>query len=271
MINVDMMDVKDVRNKMLQSGIPLENTVFQEISQNGWTALPNIPIRVLGHESDIDVLARDRILKGSHNVCLDIPIHCKYRHSGVNWYFFGRNDWVEAYQIFNQIYNKKISSLDEINNVYSTLEKIEGIKTEFVATSAIQIPGERGKSFSKHLVLGAFNQSLLSIKHLVDYWDAGVYFKKNEMVLIVPIVVTTANMWIMKKGKIEDIENMEEPNKNDIMEQTDMVFFEYNIPDNLQFSTTDIEINSIVVPTLHRNFFLKFINELKENLKEKLK
>ncbi len=120
--------------------------------------------------------------------------------------------------------------------------------------------------------MDAFNQSVLSINYIINYWNGGRNFETNEIVIIFPIVVTTANMWIMKKGKIEDIENMEEPNKNDIMEQTDIVFFEYNIPDNIQFSASDeVKIKSIIVPTLHRNSYLKFINELKENLKEKLK
>ncbi len=101
-----MLDIKDVKSKMLQSGVPLENTVLQEISQNGWMALPNIPIKISENESEIDVLARERIKKGSHNVCLDIPIQCKYRYRNVNWYFFGRKARIEAFMVFNGIFNK---------------------------------------------------------------------------------------------------------------------------------------------------------------------
>lgn len=226
------------KEHLLSSGVPLEHSVATILESLGMSFPAQFKYERANAAGvptifSIDVAASH--VDTDRDLWLELLAECKYRHDGTRWVF----------------------TPSEFNPVFQV-----GLRDAFVTLDQVctdrKVNGQLLNSFSKNYVLCERGIELLpedsnpkTIEQAVQQLRYAVTAKAVECVnlqvhpfhtprlpiyLIVPVIVTTAELWVIKRGaSIEEIRAASE--LAEIADQHDLVFLSEE-PDNLARQST---------------------------------
>lgn len=257
------MSNKNWKDFLLSSGLPLEYSVIKileklDISSPEEYSYERKNELGLPAYFSVDINAEQYIISNDDVISiLDLLIECKYRHDDVKWIFTPQKiksivpqPW-EVFITLDVLSRKRIDKkyLTDYINKYSVCRKgIELLSDSFNPKSIDQAIHQLKFGVSKRIIQ-QYSRQVHSIDSSFD-----------RPVTLLPIIVTTADLWILK----EDISLEELKSENEIENvaiQQDSLLL-YHPPDNELVNFTkdrfDSEVNSNDV--LKVNKFLKKIN-----------
>lgn|SRR3989338_624949 len=226
------MSKKSWKDYLLSSGMPLEYSVIQTLEKLGIrvpreykyerineTGVPTL-FSIDVHATEIDAL---------RNLWLELFIECKYRHEGTRWVFtpeeyheFFRPTFRDTFVIIDALETNRQVDVDLLNQ-FSGRYLLCGKGVELLAQDA------NPKSIEQcvqQLRFGLVDKVIDCIIHQAD----GLLGRPTPVFVLVPIIVTTAELWRLRSGvSIEDIRNAEE--LEEIAELKDLLII-HRDPDN---------------------------------------
>jgi hypothetical protein len=256
------MSKKTWKNHLLSSGVPLEYSVIRIFEQLGIRdpgeyryerATPD----GLSQVFSVDVLATkvdpDRDL---HIECL---VECKYRHDGTKWIFVPR-DYGEIFShgpSFANLFVTMDQCCVDRKLDRTVLDKFE--QTYPLCARGIELLPDDANPETIEQAVQQLRYGVVA--KAVDAIDWQIFMSgvesRTRMYVIIPIVVTTAELWRLKVGTtVEDIRNAEEITT--VAEPHDVLVF-HQKPDNLNERDTKERFKKELTP---------FRNELDELLKQ---
>lgn len=200
------MSKKSWKEHFLSSGVPLEHSVSQIFEKlEAWdpgeftyeredeTGTPRV-FSVDIHSSHIDV---------KRNFWLESLVECKYRHDGTKWLFtpreynplFGR-DFDELFVVLDQCCGDR-----EVNRV-----ALGSFRSNYpLCTKGIEILPDNANPKTieeavQQLRYAVVAKSLDALQHQIDE----LLGKPTPIFIIVPIIVTTSELWRLKPGVTVD-------------------------------------------------------------------
>lgn len=197
---------KKWKDFLLSSGLPLEHDVKQILEKHN--IIRPIEYRYERHNENGVPVVFSTDIYGTHitdqNIFLELLIECKYRHNSVQWIFTP---------------SKYYPIIDKFSDVFITLDELSDEKR--INESKINSAADRYDLCSKgvEILNDKFNPK--SIKQCVQQLKFAVvnvtadalrdqvdraYGESNPIFVIVPIIVTTAQLWRIKPElSMEDI------------------------------------------------------------------
>jgi hypothetical protein len=226
---------KNWKDFLLSSGIPFEHTVKKLYNDLGCFPIDEFSYR-RKNESGIDTFFSIDICATCYfpgDIRLDFLTECKYRHDSVRW-VFTPDEYGESSAHLN---NELVIGIDQYLNKRLDRGKIEELLSEYnVSNSGIEItPDSKNESGIKEGIY----QLGYSVIHKIanDIQRDVITFRNGKEVenisLYIPILVTTAELWLLKKGvtiaEIKQADNIE-----DVCEKTDLVIYHSEPGDELK-------------------------------------
>ena len=267
------MSKKTWKDHLLSSGVPLEYSViriFEElgIRDPGEYSYERKATDGLSQVFSVDVHAKK--VDARRNLYIECLVECKYRHDGTKWIFMPR-DYGEIFMSGPNFANLFVTmdqccvdrELDR-----SVLEKFENIYP-LCARGIELLPDDANPKTIEQAVqqlrYAVIARAIEAIEWQLIPWDDTI-----AMNVIIPVIVTTAELWSLKVGMtVEDIRGAEEINT--VADSHDVLVL-LQKPDNLNerdtrqrfkeaFSTQQqAELKSLFTQT--RNYgFNFFVNE----------
>ena len=227
------MSEKSWKDHLLSSGVPLEYTVariFEQLEiwrpgefryeRKNPDGVPRV-FSVDVHSSHID---------SKRNIWLETLVECKYRHDGTKWVFTPR----EYDPVFGEDLKDLFVTLDQYClDRQLNRELIGGVRTQYpLCGKGIELLPkdanpktiEQAVQQLRHAVVA---KALDSLVHQVD----DLLGAPTPLFVIVPIIVTTAELWRLKPGTtVEDVRGAD--NIETIAERRDLVVL-YSEPNQI--------------------------------------
>jgi len=220
---VAMTKKKDWKNLLLSSGVPLEYSI-KSILENLGIDRPSEFSYIKRNEYGQDItfsvdIYANKLLHS--NIFLEFFVECKYRHDNVKWIFTPSKYEVFFGPEFRDIFiildhcNEKLKINSEEINEFHNLYDLCGKGIEILPNASNPEGIKRGIYQLKYCIV---HKIVDSLKHQINKWLGS----KEHCFILVPILVTTAQLWRMKEGatlegirESEDIEEICE--KKDIL------------------------------------------------------
>ena len=210
-----MSNKKDWKNLLLSSGIPLEysiKNIFEKFGIYRSSEFSYIKRNKYGQDTTFSVDRHASKLLHS-NIYIDFFVECKYRHDNVKWIFtpskyeiFFGPEFRDIFIILDH-YNKKLKINSEEMNKFSGFYDLCGKGIEILPKSSNPQGIEEGIYQLKYCIV---HKIVDSLKHQINKWLGS----KEHCFILVPILVTTAQLWRMKEGialeKIKESKDIEE-------------------------------------------------------------
>jgi len=207
------MSKKSWKDHLLSSGVPLEYSVAQVYESLGISSPSEFQYERVNADGVSQVFSVDLgVTDADHNRDLQVEnlVECKYRHDGTNWIFTPRQyersyggaafgDLFVALDAFCPERKINVSALNKFHEHYPLCGK--GI--ELLPDDANPKTIEQAVQQLRYAVVA---KAIENISYLSIPWSDQV-----TLVVIVPIIVTTAQLWRLKVGvTIEEIRKAEE-------------------------------------------------------------
>lgn len=220
------------KSYLLKSSLPLEYSVTKALLEIGFSRprefrydRPN----ELGTTKTFSIDLRGTLNLNSDRVRLEAFIECKYRDPTTDWIFLPESfahkdsvDFVDTFVVLDQLNEAWLVDRELVNSFSGKY---------FACGKGIEITtgGANPKSITQAIHQLKYSM-IQSVKEaMIDQLDD--FLGNTKLIhVLVPIVVTTANLWRLKPGTtVESIAGSEEI--GDVAEKTDILFVQER-PDN---------------------------------------
>lgn len=223
---------KSWKEVFLSSGIPLEYSVSRVLEElegwgpsefryeredaNGITRVFSVDV----HSSHIDT---------QRNVWLETLVECKYRHDGTRWVFTPRQ-----YELMSEDFGDLFVTLDhccperKLNRAH-----VSGFRGEYaLCGKGIELlPGEANPKTIEQAVQQLRHAVVAKASDAIVHQVDGLLGQPTPLFVIVPIIVTTAELWRLKPGcTVEDVRGAGEI--GEVADRQDLLVL-HDEPDNL--------------------------------------
>jgi len=242
------MSTKSWKDLLLSSGIPLEYSVsrvfetlgtgagsefrYERTDEHGIRRVFSVDVHSARHDWD-------------RGVTLETLVECKYRHDGTKWVFLPEDystflgpDFDDAFVTLDQCCpDRRLNTqlLAEFRERYPLCSK--GI--ELLPTDKNPKSIEQAVQQLRHAV---------TAKTITDLRWMGAEFRPPAITAIVPMVVTTADLWRLKSDcTVDDVRQAEE--LTDVAEQHDLLVLQ-QAPDNIDREAALLRFNTGIDETL---------------------
>ena len=274
--------LKEIKNSMLTSGIPLESSVAARLVELKWIVLENLPIllankdtRRLPIKSEGDVLAR-KWSKGSPRVLLDLAIECEYRNPSTSWIFFKSQKYSsshpEVYTSYLTTFKRRTSKNTRLQSIAYADKLISPLFGQIRPQSkALQVPGETNKAFSKESILKAVEQSVKAAlnwknENIPKLFDSDLDGLTTS--IIMPMVVTTTRLLEFTGTTLSSVSKVDLKNLQKYFREVDFLLFDYQLPYELRFNDALSErVDFLFVPIINYYKFKSFVRNLEKGMK----
>jgi len=260
-------DFSKLKLEILKSGIPLEVSVSKKLIDLGYENIREynyvretenkvFQLDVIGSktifegEYEIDPLAKKVEFKRKVNVSLRMSCECKYKTRNQKWFFtkYGSEGYkgpnithydnivryplraISFAEIDVKAKNKKLDETYPIQDVFQIVKEINGNSNEQpIKEAQFQLYFASAKRIVNSLIINLSRE--LNREKFGGYEDI-------KIDIYLPIIVTTADLYVLKKSTIEEIENAN--NLEDICEKKDSILLSKRAPIEVEKYMEDI-------------------------------
>ncbi len=247
------MSAKTWKDHLLSSGLPLEQSVIQTLRSLGIEDPREYKYERLNEQSVPTIFSVDIHAMMIGNVWLEFFIECKYRHPGTQWVFtpdqhsISRDDsFPDTFIILDHLTDWILdrSSLDRHASDYMLCGKgVELVNNDANPKSIEQA--------IQQLRYALIEEAADSIIHQTD----GLLGPINPIFVLVPIVVTTADLWRLKPDAT--VESIRTASVLDEVAEQQTVLVVQQPPDNELTRHTTKRFGERIGDEQRKNFALK--------------
>ena len=248
-----LMSKKTWKDHLLSSGVPLEYSViriFEElgISDPGEFSYERKTPDGLSQVFSVDVHARKHDVR--RKLYIECLVECKYRHDGTNWVFVPR-DYAEIFGRgpgFADLFVTLDQCCVDRKLDRSVLEKFE--QTYPLCARGIELLPDDANPKTIEQAVQQLRYAVVA--KVIDAIEWQIFMSDPDisdvtpMYVIVPIIVTTAQLWRLKVGaSVEDIRSAEDI--KDVADPHDVLVL-HQRPDNLDERDTKQRMSETFAP-----------------------
>jgi len=196
------------KNFVLKTGLPLEYEVIKIINSIGFRCNGEFPYikeneNGFNTEFSIDIWAETDLknINIENNISVSCLIECKYSHRGISWLFMPNNNPSSNYLI--KIVDHNSSVFDSQHSIEKSFLKRNKFNYCF---KGIEIHQNDASDFIIKKGISQLKYALPNIAS--NYLDIHYHVDPTSIAIILPILVTTADIFLLNKNvTIDDIYN----------------------------------------------------------------